>query len=101
MGELGGKILKLSCDAVFYTSSHMLTSLNRTHSVHGFYDMKKLNQAASKMMPQSHGSLSYSMLPISRVSDFLFFITLIHFTNEFYSFLNNSLNHKERGILSV
>lgn len=69
MGELGEKILKLSCYDVMML--HLLTfvgiiELNTFNSWIVWYE--KLNQAASKMMPQSHGPWSYRILPISRVS---------------------------------
>lgn len=84
MGELGGKILKLSCDAVFYTSSHMLTSLNWTHSVHGFYDMKNLIELLPKWC---HSLTVLYRIVCCQYLEFLVTLNIFYYSNSFYKWI--------------
>lgn len=84
MGELGGKILKLSCDYVFYTSSHLLISLNWIHSIRGFYDMKNLIKLLSKWC---HSLMVLDFIVCCQSLGFLVSLNIFYYSNSFYKWI--------------
>lgn len=84
MGELGEKILKLSCYDVFYTSSHLLASLNWIHLIHGFYDMKSL----TKLLPKwCHSLMVLDLIEYCQSLGFLVSLNIFYYSNSFYKWI--------------